>query len=245
MKHSIVLTISMCIIICFSKCNQKNAHELPSSNPDSVKKIIIALNDVIFHSMDNPEKFQSFCEDSMLTSLSDGAIVTSSKKISHDLLHIFILPHDYTFRLFGNTAVLSYLSTGYEIINDDTIFYSLRNLKTFVFDNGKWRVACVGGAEVPINYVRSVVDKHEKDYASYAGYYQSKKGEVDTVFVKDGKLYDKSGGGENLNFSVNDNAHMIMGDLGRLSFGKDSKGGIAYYTITNPDGQKYKCPKLN
>jgi len=244
MEKIIALALSVCTIICFSRCNHTLNQDPNPNNPDSVKKIIIALNEEIFRSMENPEKFQTFCEDSMLSALSDGEIKTSSIALSHDLWHNYILPHDYTFRLFGNTAVLSYLYTNYEIFNKDTIFHNLRSLKAFVFNNGKWRVACAAGAEVPVNYFKAIIDKHEKDYASYVGNYQFKSSEVDTVFVKDSKLYDKSGGDSNLNFPVSDGEYMIKGDLSRLSFGKDSKGVVAYYTITNSDGQQWKCPKI-
>jgi hypothetical protein len=243
MKKIVALTISVCIIICFSRCSQTSNQDPHQSNPDSVKKIIIALNEEMFRSMGNPEKYQTFCEDSMLAAFSNGGIKESSTALSHDLTPYYTLPHDYVFRLFGKTAILSYLYISYEIFNNDTIFHSIRSLKTFVFNNGGWKVVGTAGVEIPVNYFKPVIDKNEKNYALYSGYYQYNKNEIDTIFVKDGKLYDKSGN-ENWNFPVNDNAYMINGDLGRLSFGKDSNGNIAYYTITNPDGQKWKCPKI-
>jgi hypothetical protein len=244
MKIIIALAFSLCIIICFSRCNQKPAQELPSSNPDSVKKTIIALNEGIFRSLDNPEKFRTFYEDSILSAFTNGEIKTSSIALSHELWHNYILPHDYSFRLFGNTAILSYLFTHYAIHNKDTILHNIRSTKTFVFNNGQWKVACSAGTEIYDNHFKPIIDKHEKDYASYAGYYQSNKGEIDTVFVKDGKLYDKSGGDGTLNFPVSDGEYMIKGDFGRLSFGKDSKGVVTYYTITDIDGQQWVCPKI-
>jgi hypothetical protein len=243
LKRSTFFLFAILTVICFIKCNHGPSVESNNSNPDSVKKIIIALNEEIYRSMDNPEKYQTFFEDSMLY-VADGEIVTSIKKLSHDLWARYILPHDYTFRLFGNTAVLSYLSTSYELVNKDTIFHSLRSLRTFALNNGKWKVTCSGLSNVPVNYFKPIVDKHEKDYASYVGNYQINSREVDTVFTKDGKLFDKSGGDAVLNFPVNDNEYMINGDLGRLSFGKDCKGVVSYYTITNQDGQSWKCPKI-
>jgi hypothetical protein len=250
MKKIIAVALSVCIIICFSRCSQKPTQELPSSNPDSVKKAIIALNDELFSSMGNPEKYQTYCEDSMLTA-ADGEIATSSNFLSHNLYQRYIAPHDYTFRLFGNTAILSYLNTSYELVGKDTIFHSLRILKTFAFNNGKWKVAGFAAGNVPVSYFKPVSDKHIKDYRSYVGYYQYKPGEVDTIFLKDGKLYDKSGSdAPQWNFPVNDNEYMTrndvtgLSDLTRLSFGKDSNGVVAYYTITNYDGQHWKCPKI-
>jgi hypothetical protein len=92
--------------------------------------------------------------------------------------------------------------------------------------------------------VAILIDKHKKDYASYAGYYQYKPSVVDTFFVKDGKLFDKIGGDEEWNFPVKDNEYMVNNGLGRISFGKDSKGVVAYYTATNSYSQQWKCPKI-
>jgi len=244
MKKIIALALSTCIIICFSRCNQKTAQELPSSNPDIVKKTIIALNEEIYRSMGNPEKFRTLYEDSVVAALANGEITTSSIAFSHDLWHNYILPHDYTFRLFGKTAILSFLFTAYEIQNKDSIFHSIRGTKTFVFNNGQWKVACAAATEIYNNHFKPIVDKHVKDYASYVGIYQYNASQLDTVFIKDGKLYDKGGSGDTYDFAVNDNEYMFDGDLTRLSFGRDAKGLVSYYTITNPDGQHWKCPKI-
>jgi hypothetical protein len=244
MKKITALVLSFGFIICFSRCSHTPKQDPNQSNPDSLKKVIIALNEEIFRSMNNLEKFQSYYEDSIVAAMSSGEIQTSSKALSHGLLRNYILPHDYTFRLFGNTAVLSYLYTNFELVGNDTTFHSLRGLKAFAYNNGKWKVVGGAGVEIPVNYFKPIVDKHEKDYASYVGVYQYEPGNPDTVFIKDGKLYDRSGPNINWNFPVNENEYMIKGDLSRLSFGKDSNGVIAYYTITNPDGQQRKCPKI-
>jgi hypothetical protein len=245
MKHSIGLTVSMCIIICFSGCNQKQSLDSLSSNPDSVKKIIIALNDSNYHAYDNPKKFQSFCEDSMLV-IGGQDFYTSSNTWSHDLPRISVYPHDYTFKLFGNTAVISYLLTSYYILKGDTSFHSVRNLRTFVFDNGNWKIASNATDAQLVNRYKPVVEKNQKYYPSYVGVYQIDKNIFDTVFVKDGKLYDReTGGGDaNWNFPVNDNEYMIPDNLDRIVFGRDSKGVVAYYTDKLIDGRELKFLKV-
>jgi hypothetical protein len=243
MKNIIAVALSVCIIICFSRCNQTPGQDPNQINPDSVKKIIIALNDSSYRAYGNPEKFQSFCEDSMF-GVGGNAFFNSSNAFSHDLLRVSVLPHDYSFKLFGKTAMLSYLWTGYEILNGDTVFKNLRNLKTFVLNNGHWKIAGNAAASQSINYFKPVIDKHEKEYASYVGIYQVKPGDMDTVFVKDGKLFDKDGGDAEWVFPVSDNEYMIDGDLSRISFWKDTKGVASYYTVTYPDGQQWKCPKI-
>ncbi|HEY1869630.1 MAG TPA: hypothetical protein VGG71_01160, partial [Chitinophagaceae bacterium] len=141
MNKIIALVLYVCIIFCFARCNHKLSQISVSNNPDSVKKTIIALNDECYRAYPNPEKVQAFFEDSLLVAGPDQ-FMTSSYAVSHDLGSISVLPHNYTFKLFGNTAVLSYLLSAYEIIDGDTIYHNTRDLKTFVFSNGKWKVAC-------------------------------------------------------------------------------------------------------
>ena len=243
MKKIIALALSVCIIICFSRYSQTPKQDPNQNNPDSVKKIIIALNDECYHAYGNPEKFKSFCEDSMFAMGGDD-FYTSSNAMSQDLPKISVFPHDYSFQLFGNTAMLSYLLTRYDIINGDTILKSLRNLRTFVLDNGNWKIAGNTTAVKTVSYFKPIIDKHVKDYPSYVGVYQFKAGELDTVFIKDGKLYDKGGGGDTYDFAVGDNEYMYDGDFTRLSFGRNAKGVVTYYTITDYDGQHWKCPKI-
>jgi hypothetical protein len=243
MKKITALALSICIILCFSRYSQTPKQDPNQSNPDSVKKIIIALNDECYHAYGNPEKFKTFCQDSMFA-VGDNSFFNSSNALSHDLSRILVFPHDYSFQLFGNTAIISYLFKAYEIINGDTIFYNLRNLRTFVMDKEAWKIAANASTVQTVNYFKPIVDKHVKDYSSYVGIYQLNDRQVDTIFTRDGKLYDKMGFGDTYDFAVNENEYMIKDDLSRLSFGKDSKGAVAYYTITKPDGQYWKCPKI-
>jgi hypothetical protein len=245
MKKITFILLTIALAICFTNCIQKPSQDTTLSNPDSVKKIVIALNDECYHAYDNPKKFQSFCEDSMLV-VSDDNFMTSSFAMSHDLNRISVYPHDYTFKLFGNTAVISYLITGYEILKGDTIFHRSRNLRTFAFNNGKWKVASNASGSQTVNYYKPVAEKNQKYYASYVGVYKVDTNFFDTIFVKGGKLYDRVTGDSNAywNFPVNDNEYMTRFNLDRIVFGKDSKGVVAYYTDKLIDGRELKCLKV-
>ncbi len=244
MKKAIALTLSLCVTIFFTNCSQRAIKDPNQSNPDSVKKIILAISHEMFQARNNPEKLKKYYEDSLLV-VGDDFFMTSSEDFLRDLYtHISVPPHDFTIKLFGNTAIVSSLETVYDLINGDTIFHSLRNLRIFAFNGEKWKVASYAFGKQTVNYYRPVIGNHEKAYAAYVGIYQSNVHEADTVFVKDGNLFDKSGSDAQLNFPVSDNEYMINGDLGKLSFGRDAKGVVSYYTITNPDGQHWKCPKI-
>jgi hypothetical protein len=237
-----IIVLPLLAVLSLSAYSQKMSPESVLNNPDSVKKIIIMLNDECYHSYDNPKKFQSFCEDSMLV-LRDDVFMTSSNAMSQDLIRISVFPHDYTFKLSGNTAIISYLWAGYEIFNGDTIFYSGRNLRTFALNNGKWKIAVNASGSHSVNYFKPVAEINQKNYSSYAGIYKE-NATFDTVFVKDGKLYDKSGGDPTWDFPVNNSEYMTIENLERITFGKDSAGTISYFTVIEPDGQKFRCPKI-
>src|SRR5450631_250188 len=122
MKRITIFLLSFVMVVSFTKCNHQPAQDPNQSNPDTVKNIVITLNYENYRAYGNPEKFQSFCEDSMLV-VGDDMFMTSSNAMAHDLYRVSVFPHDYTFRLFGNTAVISYLWTGYDVNNGDTIFH--------------------------------------------------------------------------------------------------------------------------
>src|SRR5450755_711477 len=134
MKRIAFLVLCLSIALPISKCSRLTSQDPVSSNPDSVKKIIITLNGEMMEAIKekNPNKYQALCVDSLLT-VGDNMFMSSAYALSHDLSAGIAVPaHDYTFRLIGNTAILSYLSVSYEIIHSDTIFDSKRTLKTFV-----------------------------------------------------------------------------------------------------------------
>lgn len=242
MKKIMFFLLTLAIAICFIKCNHTPSVESNKNNPDSVKKTILALSDSIFHSVRNPEKFQTYCEDSLLV-VGDGYYLTSSKAFSKDLYSLCLVPpHDFTFRLYDNTAILSNVSTWYEMFNGDTVYFSMRNLRTFVFSNGKWKLVANAFGREPVNYFKPVTDK--KNYASYAGVYKVNTGNLDTIIVKDGKLYDKQAGLDKLEFPINDSEYMTAGNLDRFVFAKNSEGNIESYAEIGYDGQKTIAPKI-
>lgn len=88
--------------------------------------------------------YESFCEDSLMACSYENDFSTSSSMVSHDLYTIYLVPpHDYTFRLFGGTAILTFLETALEIVNADTIFHNVRVTKTFAYDHGTWKMASI------------------------------------------------------------------------------------------------------
>lgn len=67
------------------------------------------------------QEYASFCDDSLMGS-DLGIFFASATDIAHDLSNGSIVsPHDFIFRLLGNTAFLSYIEKNYELVGWDTI----------------------------------------------------------------------------------------------------------------------------
>lgn len=249
MKKIIAIITVISILFSFSNCNNKPLQNVVSGNKDSVKSIIINIqNQMLLAASDSvhgAKNYASFCEDSLI-SLYDGIYMTSAYAVSNDLLHGLITPpHDFTFRLYGNTAILSFREKAYEILNSDSIFHDLRVVKTFVQNNGTWKMASMCTALQPVNYFMPIAEKHQELYNEYAGVYQFNSSTADTVFVKDGKLYEAfTDQKPSIDFPINDSEYMVKDDLGRIIFGRIPKGKISYYTFVRYDGQRFKVPKV-
>jgi hypothetical protein len=191
------------------------------------------------------KKYVAFCEDSILVSYNEG-FMTSADALSKDLVHGIIVPrHDYTFRLFGNTVMVSYLTTLSEYIANDTIYHDIRMTRVFAFDNGQWKMAGEFMAPQLKNYFEPIEEKNARFYKEYAGVYQYKSSFADTFMVKEGKLYYAgTGDTPQLVFPVSESVYMIRKDLFRTTFGRDATGKVAYYNIIGYDGQVLKVPKV-
>ena len=249
MKRTITIALSATAIMMLTGCGNQRTQQTASLNEDSIKQIIMTLQDSMVEASKDahlhPEKYEQYCEDSMLFQFDDE-FLTSATALSHDMGIISVPPHDYTFRLFGNTALLSFLETVYEVIRGDTIFFNVRIMKTFAFTNGRWKMAASTSSLQQANYNKQLKEKHQALYPDYTGVYQINLQLADTVFIKDGKLYDRyTSAPETLNFPVSDSEYMVNIDLTRVVYGgKDVNGKVAYYTIIRPDGQRYKVPKV-
>ena len=246
MKNIINLILITSVTICLISCNNQPVKQTPSMNQDSIKAVIIDLQNKMLFATADPAKYESYSEDSMM-SMYDRAFSSSAHSLSHDLSNgNTVSPHDYKFRLFSNTALLTFLQTFYEVINGDSVFQNVRVMKTFVFNNGQWKQASMCTSLQQENYFKPVAENHQNEYNDYAGVYQWKDGFADTVFVKDGKLYERFTNEEpTLNFPVSDSEYMEKHDLSRVVYNnRDKNGKVAFYTFIRSDGQRFRVPKM-
>jgi hypothetical protein len=249
MKHFnilIPLTAVLCLIL---SCHSSAGVQMIGDNTDSIKKIILDINDqMVAASLDSihgRENYSALCNDSLITNNEDD-FYTSSDIVARDLSnHVTIPPHDFTFRLFGTTAILSFLNTVYELYNSDTIYSKRRVTKIFNYDRSTWKMVGLFIAPQPVNYVKPVAEKNLTNYKDFAGLYKWKNGLVDTVSVKNGKLYDAlTGEKENINFPINDSVFMTKEECLKVIFNKGALGKVDSYSLIYPDGQRFHAIKM-
>lgn len=251
MQKLLTFFLIITIAVCLSNCNNQPVQQTAILNPDSVKAIIMDLQEKLMTAMkdrtkEGQAKYASYCDDSLLCS-ENSTFMNSAYALSQDLIDgLVVPPHDYIFRLMGNTALLTYLETTYELIGYDSLYQNRRVTKVFILKNGVWKM---GGlfinATQDDNHTKAVPEKNQRFYNEYAGVYQWKPGMADTVFVRDGKLYDvMTGSSEAQSFPVNDSEYMSKTDLGKVIFGRDATGKVSYYTYVITDGQRVRVPKV-
>ena len=247
MKSFLILMVLVLLI----SCKNQSSQQIVSLNKDSIKAIIMGIQDKMIaiiksQSADRSAKFASFCDDSLLCS-ENSTFMPSAYALSQDLINgLIVPPHDYTFRLISNTALLSYIETTFEVIGYDTAFQNRRVTKVFVLKNDEWKM---GGlfinASQNDNYTPGVPEKNKQLYNDYIGIYQWKSNMADTFFVKDGKLYDAmTDSPPTLTFPVSDSEYMSKSDFGKVIFGRDANGKVSHYTYVLTNGQRMRVPKV-
>jgi hypothetical protein len=251
MKYTSTFLIGGILVTFLSNCNNILKQQTASLNKDSVEAAIMDIHIKMMDARNKGTKegqaaFASYCDDSLLCS-ENSTFMTSAYALSQDLINGSIVPpHDYIFRLMGNTALLSYLETTYELIGYDTAFQNRRITKVFVLKNDIWKMGGIFiNPEQTNNYTNAVTEKNQRYYSEYAGIYQWKPNMADTFFVKDGKLYDAmTDSPATPSFPVSDSEYMSKSDLGRVIFGRNAKGKVSYYTYVLTDGQRVRIPKV-
>jgi len=250
MKHLHLVVACLLALAGFQHCNSNPGTENSVKSADNIKKIILDINKRMISTIGDKEngakKYMSFCADTIIASSYDGGFSTSPSEVAHDQSDgVAEQPHDFTFMLRDNAAMLSFLYTSYEVFGADTIFHHLRVTKTFVNGNGRWKMASVSSSLQPVNYFKSLAESGNASIGAYSGVYQWRTGLADTITVRAGKLYSRTTSETaELNFPVNDSEYMTKNDFGRIAFETDLKGNVTGYIYTTYDGQKIHAKKI-
>ena len=68
--------------------------------------------------------------------------------------------------------------------------------------------------------------------------------DVETLSVKDGRLYSQSGKDQDEYLSLGAETFFIRSDLGSMTFSRDAQGHIIGYTYAGPDGRIVHAKKV-
>jgi hypothetical protein len=153
-------------------------------------------------------------------------------------------PRDHIVHLYGNTAIVSYLATNHEQFGNTDLTTEQRRTETFVKRDGSWLLIAIHWHDLPINHRKPAVVEG-RSYTEYLGEYKSRpEDDVETVFVKDAKLWSRTGTDLGEWLPADGDTFFFKEDLGSLTFSRDNKGRVIGYTYRRSNGQEIYNTKI-
>ena len=153
-------------------------------------------------------------------------------------------PRDYVIHVYGDTAVVNFRITLHEQFTDADIISEQRQTETYIKQNGSWLLVARQWDNLPVNFHKPVaVDTSV--YKDYVGQYLWRPGDaVETVSLKDGKLWSGSGKDEDEYLPLGRETFFVKDDLGSAQFVRDAQGHVTGYTYHRNDGQEIHVKKI-
>jgi Domain of unknown function (DUF3471) len=97
--------------------------------------------------------------------------------------------------------------------------------------------------DLPINFRKSVaVDTSV--YKDCVGQYEFRPLDVETISVKDGRLWSQIGKKGDEYLPLGSETFFVKDDLGSVTFSRDDQGHVTGYTWHYPDGQEIHVKKI-
>lgn len=244
MKNILSAAISIAFL-CFS-CNDQ---EINIENTKAEIEHILQIQETAYNERNDPDRIKKMaatCEDSLIfIGGDDGGLATSANAYTHDLADGYtIKPHDRTFRIYGNTVIVTSLHQAYKLFGKDTLYLNVRSSKIFIKNGATWKMAYTTYAPLPVIYTKPANIDAAK-YAEYTGLYKSDPAVTDTIIADDKKLYVSSTGSPRSELiPVNDSIFIGEGYFGKTGFYKDPTGKVQGYYFEWNDGQRLYFPRL-
>lgn len=190
----------------------------------------------------------AYVADDCVFSNDDGVLRTKAQLMQFYEKHPIAFDHstnsrDFVVRLHGNTAVVNSRGTVHEQFGDSEIISEQRATETWVKENGSWLMIASQWGNLPVNF-RKPVSTDTSVYKDYVGQYESRPGSLDTVTVKDGKLWSQVGGDEEEYLPLGSETFFVKDDLGSVTFSRDAEGRVTGYTYRRADGQELHDKKI-
>jgi hypothetical protein len=153
-------------------------------------------------------------------------------------------PRDFVVHVYGNTAVPNYRVTTHEQFTDTDIISEQRATETYIKQSGSWLLIARQWGNLPVNF-RKPVAVDTSVYKDYVGQYEWRPlGDVETISVKDGRLWTQFGKDTDEYFPLGAETFFIKTDLGTATFSRDTQGHVTGYTYQRVDGQEIHVKKI-
>jgi hypothetical protein len=192
-----------------------------------------------------------YVADDCIYSTDDGAISTNVKAHTKERWKLPLEydresnARDYVVHLYGDTAVLNLRITGHEQFTDADIISEVRETETYIKQNGTWMLVAKQWGLLPVNFHKPVPVSDTSSYKDYVGQYQWRPlDQVETVSLKDGKLYSDLGGDQDEALPLGSETFFFKDDLASITFVRDSQGHVTGYTYHRWDGQEIHVKKI-
>jgi hypothetical protein len=189
-----------------------------------------------------------YVADDCIFSTDDGTLITKAQiielvgKLPPDYDYS-VNPRDYVVHVYGNTAVINFRLTGHEQFTDTDLISEMRQTETYVKQNGSWLLVARQWGKLPVNF-RKPVAVDTSVYKDYVGQYEWRPGLVETVFVKDGKLWSELDGEKDEYFPLGSDTFFVKSALGTSAFSRDTQGHVIGSTCHTADGQEIHVKKI-
>ena len=190
-----------------------------------------------------------YIADDCLISTDDGALVTKADL----LIHLKNLPspydqianaRDFAVRVHDGTAVISLRSTAHERFTDTDIVTEQRRTESWMKRDGGWVLVAVQTGNLPANFRKSAVTGSH-NLKDYVGQYEwRRRGEVDVVTLRDGKLWSRFDNDEDEYLPLGSDTFFTRNDLGTVTFTRDPGGRVTGYTYHRVDGQQIDVKRI-
>jgi hypothetical protein len=153
-------------------------------------------------------------------------------------------PRDYVVHVYGNTAVLNYRVTIHEQFTDADIISEQRYTETYIKQDGSWLLVAKQWGNLPVNFHKPVAVDITV-YRDYIGQYEWRPlDDVETLSVKDGKLWSQSGKDVHEYLPLGAESFFAKSDLGSITFIRDTQGHVTGFAYHRWDGQEIHVKKV-
>ena len=132
----------------------------------------------------------------------------------------------------------------HEQFTDSDIVSEIRMTETYIKQNGNWLLIARQWVKIPTNF-RKPVAVDTSVYKDYAGQYEWRPlDDVETISVKDGKLWTQSGSEVEEYLPLGADSFFLRSGSESSKFTRDAQGHVTGYTYQDADGQEIHIKKI-